>query len=105
MNAHEPPFGSTTLRMFSGVIIWAVHFVGIYAFTALACTRGFESAVPWVIAIATVIAVAVAIAIARPSWRQAGFADWMTVSVGAIAVVAMLWEALALLWVPVCGTR
>jgi NO-binding membrane sensor protein with MHYT domain len=105
MNAQEPPFASTMVRMFSGVIIWAVHFVGIYAFTALACTRGFESAAPWVIAIATVIAVAVAITIARASWRQPQLADWMTVSVNAIAIVAILFEALALIWVPVCGTR
>ncbi len=101
----EPSFALTTLRMFSGVILWAAHFVGIYAFTALACTRGFDSAVPGVIVIATGVAVLVALLIARTAWRRENFADWMTVSVAAIAVLAMCYEMFALLWVPVCGGR
>jgi hypothetical protein len=101
----EPHFGWTVLRMFAGVLIWSAHFLLIYAFTALACTRGFESAIPYTVIGATVVGLLVLALIASRAVPARTFADWMTIAVAAIAVVAMLWEALPLFWVPVCASR
>jgi len=101
----EPHFGSTVLRMFAGVLIWSAHFLLIYAFTALACTRGFERAIPYTIIGATAVGVLVLALIGRRVVPARTFADWMTIAVAAIAVLAMLWEALPLFWAPACASR
>lgn len=87
----------------SGVIVWALHFAAIYGVTALACSRGVPGIVPWAVAGATVIAVALAVAIVARSYpRRSGFIDWMTAAVAGTALLAIAWEALPVLWVPVC---
>ena len=102
----EPNFVTTTVRMFSGVLVWAAHFLLIYGFTALACARDFAAAVPWGIAIATVAALMILLVVMRGAIRTAPeFVEWMTISVGAIAIVAMVFESLPMIWVPICGTR
>lgn len=107
----------STLKMFSGALIWAGHFAVIYPFTALACARGFAAlhwfgvgVVTWVIGIATVIAVvAVAMIIARSLGSMpthpantTRFAHWMTAAIGGLALLAIVWEALPVLVVPTC---
>ena len=103
--ASEPRFVRTTLRMFAGVLIWAAHFLLIYTFTALACTRDLASSVVPVIIAATGLGVLGAALIARSALPPRGFADWLAVSVASIAILAMMWEALPLLWIPVCASR
>lgn len=107
----ESAFSTTTLRMFSGVIIWAVHFTAIYGFTALACARGFASLawlgigiVPWAIGGATFVAATAMLVILVPALRGArdSFENWMTAGVAALALVAILWETLPVMMVPVC---
>jgi hypothetical protein len=112
------PFVATTLRMSSGFLIWAIHFLIIYGFTALVCERGFVTVswfgigvVPWIIGLATLIAVAATLALvlrARNDRRRrlndtSDFVYWMTATLGGLALVAMLWEALPVLLVPTCG--
>lgn len=104
-------FSTATLRMFSGVIIWAVHFTAIYGFTALACARGFAALqwlgigiVPWAIGGATLLAATATLTILVAAVRTArdSFESWMTAGVAALALIAILWETLPVLMVPVC---
>jgi hypothetical protein len=106
-------FTAVTLRMFFGVIIWAVHFLVIYGFTALSCARGFHTSqwlgigiVPWTIGVATVVAVVAIGMIVMPALgtrRAESFEDWMTATIGGLAVIAIVWESLPVLMVPTCG--
>jgi hypothetical protein len=98
--------------MLSGVAIWALHFMAIYTFAALACARGFGGArwlgIPattWVLGAFTAIALVAAAAVIVSTLRAriAGFAGWMTVSVAALAALAIAWEALPVLLVPPCA--
>jgi hypothetical protein len=106
--------------MLSGLLIWACHFGMIYSFTALACARGFwrlnwlgVGIVPWAIGAATLVAVSAASGITILSIRYAGertaqenasrFVHWMTAAIGALALLAIVWQALPVLLVPTCG--
>ena len=99
------------LRMFSGALIWAVHFMAIYGFTTLACARDFASiqwlgigVVAWVVGGATVIALAAGLWVIWIAMRThpIGFTEWMTASVAALATLAMIWEALPAMMVAAC---
>ena len=105
-------FTITSLRMAVGVIIWAAHFAIIYGYTGLACARRFEASgetwvasVPWVVGIATAAGVLLAIVFVVPAVRASrrAFVEWMSGWVAAFAVLAMILEGIAVLWVPVCG--
>lgn len=95
---------SPFLRMSAGALVWAVHFAAIYGATAFACARGDPRVVPWVVALSTLVGIAITAAIVVRSYPQRDdFAHWMAAAVAAIAMVAMLWEALAGLVVRTCG--
>ncbi len=98
-------FVDTTLRMTSGILVWAAHFGVIYAFTAVACARGFGAFAPGAVVAASVAAVALLIAALAPAWRtrQAGeFVDQLALGIGGFALVAIAFETLAALMVPAC---
>jgi len=116
----SPSFAGTTLRMFAPLIIWAVHFLVVYAFTAIACERNFAGTewlglgiVTWTVGGATLIAAAAALAMiwfalrSRPGvalrTEIGSFVPWMTAASGALTLLAILWEALPVLFVPVCS--
>ncbi len=105
--------------MLSGLMIWAAHFLMIYVFTALACARRFADlswlgigVIPWVIgtatlaaAAATLVVIGLAVRDARSSASQnntSSFVPWMTAAFGGLALMAILWEALPVLWVTTC---
>jgi len=90
------------LRISLGVVLWAVHFTVIYGFTALACARGFGGAAPWVVGVATAAAGAAAIAIIV-THLSSEFTRWMTAAVAGLALLAIVWEGLPALIVPVCA--
>jgi hypothetical protein len=101
----------TGLRMLSGALVWAVHFLAIYGFTALACARGFAAAqwlgvgvLAWAIGAATVVALAAATAIIASTRRTPviGFTEWFTAGVAALAMLAIAWETLSAAMVPAC---
>jgi hypothetical protein len=107
-------FVGAAFRMFSGPLIWAAHFTAIYAFTALACARHFAHAswlgvdvVLWAIGIGTsaaaIAALVVFLAGVSDGRRDDPFVAWMSAALGALALVAIVWEALPVLLVPVCG--
>jgi hypothetical protein len=105
-------FTRTTLRMFSGVIIWAAHFTVIYAVAALACARGFAetqwlgaSLIAWAIGAATLVAIAAILLMVVPALRSAreSFESWMTAAVGALALLAVVFETVPVVMVPACA--
>ena len=115
-----PSFAATALRMFAPLVIWAVHFLAIYAFTAIACERRFADTnwlgvgvVPWTIGGVTLVAAAAALVTIwlalrdvpgrAPRSETSQFLHWMTAAFGALTLLAILWEALPVLLVPVCG--
>jgi hypothetical protein len=93
------------------VILWAAHFTLIYGFTALACARHMSAAVPWVVGVASAaallalaaVAIPAATRVVRAAVRAAPLADFLTVGLGGLAAIAVVWEASSLVWVPACA--
>lgn len=97
-------FTAATLRLSAGVLAWALHFAVIYGWTGLACARGLGRTVPWVVGGATLAAAAAAIALLIAGLRdRARFESWMMAGVAAFALVAIVWEGITVLIVPICG--
>ena len=106
-----------TWRLWVAPIVWAVHFLGIYAMAALACARQGSAgayttaAVPWLVSAATLVASGILVWVfigARRAGRNAEstsrrFVEWLAAALAALVLVAVIWETLALVWVPVCG--
>lgn len=117
---------TATWRLFIAPLIWATHFLAIYGFTALACARKGTAdwvganwvevaAVPWFVGAATLIAAALLLLIIRQASRQAirngrsaevpvvkGFVSWLTIGIAALSLLAVMWDALPVLLVPIC---
>lgn len=113
----------STWHLWLAPIVWAVHFLAIYAFTALACARVgtydwySPSAVPWFVGGATLVASLVLLwsiaSTLRASWNACpqplaqapsrDFIGWLSVAIATLVLVALLWETLALVWLPACG--
>jgi hypothetical protein len=101
----------------AGLLIWALHFLIVYATTALACARGFADAslfgigvVQLTVLVATVAGlVAVgAITLAGFRWARrtddagASFVRWLTGSIALLSFLAIAWDGLPALLVPAC---
>ena len=106
------PFSRTTLRMCSGIIIWALHFAAIYGFTAVACAFGLGAARwPWisvtaVVVVLTVVALGAVLAVLVPAVRAGlnAFENAMTAGLGALAALAIVWEGLVpVIMLPPCA--
>ena len=92
------------LRIGAGIGVWALHFAVIYAVTAMACARAAPQIVPWSIAVATLLALGLALAIVVAGYRnRSDFIDWLAAGVAALAMLAIVWEAAALAWLPPCA--
>jgi hypothetical protein len=88
----------------SGVLIWALHFLALYGITALACARALPQAVPWTVWIATLAAVIAAAAVLRMGYRaRASFEGWLTAGVAGLGLIAIVYEALTVAFIPVCA--
>lgn len=89
------------------IALWAAHFTVIYGFTALACARHMAAAVPWVVGAASVATALALIAIAVPAGiraaRMSRLPDFLALGLGALALLAVTWEASSLLWVRTCA--
>lgn len=91
------------LRMVAGVVIWALHFAAIYAFTGVACARHVPGPVPLAIALATLVGAGACALIVIAELRQRqGFESWMTGGLAAVALLAIVWEAVPVLVVTPC---
>ena len=97
-------FPRTALRIAAGVIVWALHFAAVYGGTALACARGWEGVVPAFIGGASAVAVLACAAIIVAGWRRrAAFEHWLSATLAALGLVAIVYEAIPVLMVPACG--
>lgn len=97
-------FPLTALRIGAGVIVWTLHFAAIYGVTGLACARAWTSIIGPSIGAATALAATACIAIIVAGWRRrAEFESWLSASVAALALVAIVYEAIPVLIVPLCG--
>ena len=116
----------STWHLWLAPLVWAAHFLAIYVFTALACARlgtpGWytPAAVPWFVGGATLLASLVLLwpiaAALRTAWHARSqapaleqaqaprdFVGWLSAALATLVLVAVLWETLALVWVPACG--
>lgn len=88
----------------SGIVIWAAHFMAIYAFTALACARGFADLVPSAIAGAGVVAGAALVAIIVRGWMgRAHFEYWLSGAIALLALIAVVYATIPAWAVPTCA--
>jgi hypothetical protein len=83
------------------ISIWAAHFTLVYGFTALACARSFAFLVPWVVVPVSIAAVAGIAWIVFPR-KPALFTDALAFGLGALALIAIVWEASSVL-LPACA--
>jgi hypothetical protein len=89
------------------VAVWAVHFTIVYSFTAFACAREMASAVPWVVGAASVVAAVALVGLAAPAAirarRASRLPDFLVLALGALAGMAVIWEASSLLGARACA--
>jgi hypothetical protein len=103
------------LDLVFGFFVWIMHFVAIYAATAVACVLGLGAADAGVrstfvttLMIVTVAAAAIVVLHAlKQYWRRdevpnRRFLRGITIGHDAIATVAILWQLFPILLVPVC---
>lgn len=108
------------LLMLGGAVLWAVHFLVVYGIAAVACARGFAAAtwsgiaiVPALLAVATALALAGAAllgqrgaaamhAAAAAGDRSRRFAGFVAAGLAALALLAIAYEALPVLMLPLC---
>ena len=112
-------FTPTLLYMLGGLIIWGARFLAAYSFTGIACARGWADSgtdvfVPLTIGVASLIAVLGCSALvanamlrlrtgpAAARGENARFVHVVAALVAAFAIVAIVWETLPVLLVPVC---
>lgn len=118
----ESGFIGRMLFTIGGLLAWAAHFTVIYGFTAVACAQGFAGAdilgfdiVPFVISVATIIALLGTLAVlaiatfgrgpirASPGGQPTkSFLRYVTVALAALSLIAIVWNALPVLIVPLC---
>lgn len=103
------------LLLFAGPLVWSVHFVSIYGLTGIVCARAGSAARwlgwpwdAWAIGLAGVVAVAALLPVLRARPRSTHedsrrFVRWTSMALAGLAVLAILWETLAVLLVPTCS--
>lgn len=108
------PFTHDFLLLFSGPLIWALHFIAIYGFTGVLCARPGTNAswlglsvATWVLvaaAVAAVAAIAACMAVApRDTAREnRRFVRWVARGLGGLAIVAIAWETMSVLLIQGC---
>jgi hypothetical protein len=101
----------TVTRWFSGLIIWAAHFLIVYASESLVCTRGGGAPMHVTIVVtASIAAFILLVGVTVYSWRDAStarapgsaFMDRLAVALGLLGMLAVLWAALPAVFVSAC---
>jgi len=106
--------GHDLLLLFTGPIVWGLHFLAIYGFTGVACAR--PGAGPqwlglswqgWVVIAASLVAAAVLLACLRARPRSnlvhnREFLRMTGLALNGLALLAIAWETLAVLLLPGC---
>jgi hypothetical protein len=106
--------GHDLLLLFAGPIAWGLHFLAIYGFTGVACAR--PAAGPqwlglswqgWVVIAAGGVAAAVLVACLRarprsPLVHNREFLRMTGLALNGLALLAIVWETLAVVLLPGC---
>jgi hypothetical protein len=101
-----------TLRVTLPLVIWGVHFFFCYAYAAVACQRGGPpGTVLAVLGAISLLAVAAAAllfgqasrVVCRQGAAAPGFYEWVTFTVAALSLVAIVWTCVPMLMVEVCS--
>jgi len=113
MDTHR--FGRTFLRLFAAPLVWAAHFAGIYGAVGMICARRLHGVTLFgagiascVVAAATTISIAAVVLLTLRDARAnaphdtASFTRWTSAALGLLSIVAIAWEAMAILLVPAC---
>lgn len=107
-------FTRSFLLIFSGPIIWAVHFLAIYGLTGIVCARPATArllwlgmnAASWGTLAASLVAVSMIGIISLRTYpgsrSEYAFTPWMAVALGMLSIIAILWETLGVFLVPAC---
>ncbi|NYT57584.1 hypothetical protein H0A65_01455 [Alcaligenaceae bacterium] len=109
-------FQRAFLFMLAGPIIWAIHFLFIYALHGLACARPMllgvwlgRPASAWIIVVAGAFAI-IAMAWIYLQWRHSmpdmgrpAFIPRLAAALSLLSALAIIWETIPLLWLPACG--
>ena len=120
MTREEPHFLRRIMLMSSGLIIWAVHFTGIYGFNAVACARAFGGMellgfglVPVIVIALTLVALAATAGTLYAATRydegrstpqeEFRFIRYVTLAVGWLSLVAIAWNGLPALLLSPCA--
>ena len=103
---------SRLLGLVFGFLVWVLHFLAIYAATAVACVLGLGAAGAGVrstlLVIVTVAAAAIVAIHALKTYRRRDevldqrFLRGITIGHDAIAVIGILYQLFPILMVPVC---
>lgn len=111
-------FTRSFLTMFSGPILWAIHFLFIYGFNGIMCARpalqrewAGLSLSGWAIVLASGAALLAIGLISLGAWRSRtgtdaankDFERWMTAGLGLLSAFAIVLEAIPVFLVPQCG--
>jgi uncharacterized membrane protein len=110
----QASFLRCTILMFIGPIVWAFHFLLIYGLTGIVCARpamqqDWPGIVAWGIGVATATAIGGIAIIHFRHWLErrspagSSFIEWISSSLALLSVVAIVWEALPVLFVSPCG--
>jgi hypothetical protein len=101
------------LRLFVGPAVWFAHFVVLYGAEAMICTPGLAAAgaMTWAAAIATLAALAMlagfsVLVLRRPAKTHGGaiFLRRATVLLAMLSAIAVIFVALPVAVLPVCGS-
>ena len=101
----------TVIRWFSGLIIWAAHFLIVYASESLVCTRGGGAPMHATIVVTvSIVALILLSGITVYSWRDAStarapnsaFMDRLAAALALLGMLAVLWAALPAVFISAC---
>ncbi len=106
-------FTRSFLLLFSGPIIWTVHFLAIYSWTGVLCARPSWATDRMIVSGIVLVSVAAVAAItlihvriwmhtAQPM-ADAGFLRRTAAALGLLSALAIVWETLPAYIVPACG--
>lgn len=90
------------IHLLGGLIVWSIHFLGVYAIASLADIAPPEARKPYgpILAALALTCVAAAMALAVRAWRRAGvgepidqFRARLSAMGSAVAAVAIVWQS------------
>jgi len=107
-------FARSFLPVLAGPLIWALHFVFIYAVHGVLCARPalqgplYATLYFWVLVAASALALVAMAAIylrlraALRTSSTSAFLLWLAGALSLLSALAIVWETIPVLWLPIC---